>query len=246
MIPKIVHYCWLSGDSMPELVINCIKSWKKHLVGYEFILWDTNRFDIESHTWVKETFLQRKYAFAADYIRLYALYHYGGIYLDTDVEVIKPFDDLLHLPYFIGKEKSKFGFEAATLGASKGSQWLKLCLDKFENRQFIIGWGKFDQTVLPEVIQRVVEENYELISISSPSEFLNNEGEFYRFPVAYFSPKDWFTKELSIEADTYSIHHFEGSWKKNISAKERFRLRFFKFIKKARLIRLTNWLFPDL
>lgn len=246
MIPKIVHYCWLSGDPMPELVVECMKSWKKKLVGYDFILWDTNRFNIESNPWVKETFQQKKYAFAADFIRLYALYNYGGIYLDTDVEVVKPFDDLLHLPYFIGKEKSKFGFEAATIGAMKGLPWIKLCMDKFENRQFDFGWGKFDQKVLPELIQEEIENNYKLISISSPESFLNREGEFYRFPVAYFSPKDWFSKELKVESCTYTIHHFEGSWKKAVDGKEKFRLSFFKFLKKARLRRVFYWFFPNI
>ena len=89
MIPKVIHYCWLSDDPMPEESIRYIESWKKILTDYEFVLWDKNRFDIESVLWVKEAYYQKKYAFAADYIRLYAVYNYGGIYLDTDVEVVK-------------------------------------------------------------------------------------------------------------------------------------------------------------
>ena len=100
MISKVIHLCWLSGDPYPEKIKKCIDSWKRVLSDYEIILWDTKRFDLDSSIWVKQAFEAKKYAFAADYIRFYALYHYGGIYMDSDVEVLKSFDDLLHLPYF--------------------------------------------------------------------------------------------------------------------------------------------------
>ena len=99
MIPKVIHYCWLSGDPIPEKLQRCMDSWKKFLPDYEFVLWDLERFDIKTSQWVKEAFEARKYAFAADYIRLYAVYNYGGIYMDMDVEVVRPFDDLLASPY---------------------------------------------------------------------------------------------------------------------------------------------------
>ena len=107
MIPKIIHLCWLSGDEYPPMIKKCIESWKRYLPDYEIMLWDTKRFDVNSVLWTKQAFECKKYAFAADYIRLYALYHYGGIYLDSDVLVYKSFDDLLDLPYFIGED---FGY----------------------------------------------------------------------------------------------------------------------------------------
>ena len=106
MIPKIIHLCWLSGDPYPPKIAKCLKTWEKFLPDYEVVLWDTQRFDLNSSLWVKQAFEKKKYAFAADYIRFYALFHIGGIYLDSDVEVLKSFDDLLDLPYFIGAEKS--------------------------------------------------------------------------------------------------------------------------------------------
>ena len=111
MIPKVIHYCWLSGDPIPEKLQRCMDSWKKFLPDYEFVLWDLERFDIKTSQWVKEAFEARKYAFAADYIRLYAVYNYGGIYMDMDVEVVRPFDDLLASPYILGLESEK-GVEA--------------------------------------------------------------------------------------------------------------------------------------
>ena len=99
MIPKIIHFCWLSDDPYPKKIQFCLDTWKKKLPDYEIMLWDFNRFPKDKSVWVSEAFDARKYAFAADYIRFYALYNYGGIYLDSDVEVIKNFDDFLHLPY---------------------------------------------------------------------------------------------------------------------------------------------------
>ena len=121
MIPKIIHLCWLSGDPYPKKIQYCIDSWKKYLPDYEIMLWDTKRFDVNSLLWTKQAFEAGKYAFAADYIRLYAVYNYGGIYFDSDVEVIKSFDELLNLPYFVGAEAGPEGVELAAFGAEKGS-----------------------------------------------------------------------------------------------------------------------------
>jgi len=120
MIPKIIHYCWLSDDPVPEKLQNFMKSWKKYLPDYEFMKWDFKRFPKDKCAWVSEAFDNKKYAFAADYIRIYALYNYGGIYLDMDVEVLKSFDDLLSLPYFLCYEEDGQGPEVAAFGAGGG------------------------------------------------------------------------------------------------------------------------------
>ena len=104
MIPKTIHFCWLGGGKYPERVRQCMESWREILPGYEIVRWDERRFDVNSVPWVREAVEQKKYAFAADYIRHYALYHEGGIYLDTDVEVLKPFDDLLDAEMFAAIE----------------------------------------------------------------------------------------------------------------------------------------------
>ena len=126
MIPKIIHYCWLSGEPYPVLVEKCINSWKKNLPEYDFVLWDANRVDTISNLWLKQAYENKKYAFAADYIRFYALYYYGGIYLDADVEVLKTFNDLLDQKQFLGEEAGG-DIEAAVIGAEKGLEWIKEC-----------------------------------------------------------------------------------------------------------------------
>lgn len=202
-IPKIIHYCWLSGDSYPELVQRCMQSWKEKLTDYEFMLWDMSRFDVQSVPWVEQACAAKKWAFAADYIRLYALYNYGGIYLDSDVEVIKPFDDLLERPYFFGREHTpdridaSHIIEAATFGAERRHPLIKRCLDYYLNRNFMAEDGTIDTTVLPHIM----------------SEVLNEAGVLQELlPMECFSPKN--TRTLAVEAtdETYSIHHFNGSW----------------------------------
>ena len=240
MIPKIIHYCWLSGEPIPDAYQAYLLNWKKLMPDYEFLLWDQKRFDIQSHPWVLEAMTYRKYASASDYIRLHALYEYGGIYLDLDVEVLKPFDDFLNLPYFIGKEDSVFGFEAATMGAKKNSVWIKKCMDRFEGRRFYRGWGSFDQKVLPEVIREVVEGKYQILDISVISEFVADEDVFCRFPTSYFSPKNWFTKVLTLQEETYSIHHFNNSSKNSKPLPEDLRFRLSRFMEKSGLRRLNQ------
>lgn len=212
MIPKVIHYCWLSGEKYPDKIRRCMDSWKRVLPDYEFRLWDRQKFDIESSIWVKEAVVHRKYAFAADYIRLYALYHFGGIYLDSDVKVLKGFDDLLELPYFVGKENSKHAIEAAVIGAEKGCKWIAQCLSYYENRHFVNPNRSLFTNVLPEVMANILAARYRFQDIQSVGEFIYDEQVICRFPVDYFSPKSYVTKKIKITKNTRTIHHFAGTW----------------------------------
>lgn len=214
MIPKIIHYCWLSGDAYPRDVKACIKSWKKFLPDYEIWLWDLNRFPLDKHPWVKEAFELRKYAFAADYIRIYALYNYGGIYLDSDVEVLKSFNDLLDLPYFIGQENSPSGIEAATIGAEPGNPFLKKMLDSYEDRHFKLADGTPDiSKPLPYAMRECIEQNFKYhLMESGRNAFIDDQNIVNVFPVDFFSPKEWYSQQMTVTENTYSIHHFASSW----------------------------------
>ena len=220
MIPKIIHYCWLSGDPYPESIQRCIDSWKRMLPDYELVLWDTKRFDLSSSIWVKQAFESKKYAFAADYIRMYALYHFGGIYLDSDVEVIKSFDDLLHLPYFIGQENTPSGIEAATIGSEKGWPLAKLMLDRYDSKCFRGEEGHMDLRSLPYLLRRCIEFNYTYNPIDSISRFNPDETVVNVFPVDYFSPKEWTNGRITVTDCTYSIHHFAASWMSSVTKKK--------------------------
>ncbi len=251
MIPKIIHLCWLSGDSYPPKIARCLASWKKFLPDYEVVLWDTNRFDLNSSIWVRQAFEKKKYAFAADYIRFYALYHMGGIYLDSDVEVLKSFNDLLDLPYFMGAEKAQTP-EAAIIGAEKGCDWIKRCLDYYDNRSFVKEDGSLDIRKLPEIMDEQIRIIKPLRILSLQDSFnirkMDMQKEVLEFNDAFFSPKVFDSREVEITPYTYAIHHYQNSWF-SPKAKAYYRSRAFlvkifgqKFVRKAELM-LMPWKF---
>ncbi len=215
MIPKILHLCWLSGDAYPSKIQRCIDSWKKVLPEYEIMLWDTNRFPLEQSLWVKQAFEKKKYAFAADYIRFYALYHFGGIYLDSDVEVLKSFDALLELPYFIGQEKAGT-MEAAIIGAEKGNSWIKHCLDYYQDRMFIKEDGQMDIRKLPEIMNDEISKIKPILNVDKGSisdfKLLDFDKQVVVLPSEYFSPKVFDSREVILTPNTHAIHHYQNSW----------------------------------
>ena len=203
MIPKIIHLCWLSGDPYPKKIQFCIDSWKKYLPDYEIMLWDTNRFDVNSTLWTKQAFEAKKYAFVADYIRFYAVYNYGGIYLDSDVEVIRSF------------EAVPTSVELAAFGAEKGTAWVKDAMDYYEGRAFVQDNGERAMTPMPIVMGEHLRKKYQWTPIESLSEFDPDPSKFCVLPL------DWFGAHPSdpengtryhITANTHSIHHYANSW----------------------------------
>jgi len=215
MIPKIIHYCWLSNDEYPGLIKKCVATWKDKLPDYEFVLWDTNRFKLEDNVWVKQAFEAKKYAFAADYIRLYAVYNYGGIYLDTDVEVLKSFNNLLDLPYFVGSEGGSI-IEAGVFGAEKKCEWVGECLKYYEGKSFIKGDGSLDTLTLPRIMVSQVTKKREITELAEPNlELLKKDyldDKLIMFPKDFFCAKNHGTGVVEITPNTYAIHHFAMSW----------------------------------
>lgn len=130
-IPKIIHYVWMGGKEKPPKIKRCMKTWKKHLKDYKFIEWNEENFDINSNPFVKKMYDQKKWAFVSDYVRAYAIYNYGGIYLDTDVFVIDKLDSLLDDKAFVGFEAPSYPF-TAVFGAEKEHPLIKDMLDYYE------------------------------------------------------------------------------------------------------------------
>lgn len=208
MIPKVIHYCWFGRGQMPELALKCIESWHKYLPGYTMKLWNEDSFDINSVPYVKEAYEARKFAFVTDYIRLYALYHEGGIYMDTDVEVLKPLDDLLDLPAFSGYESNKFSnFPTGLMASAAGGVWVKEQLDYYTDRHFLLPDGSLDMTTNTVTISRIMKENgFELTG-----EYQVYKNDMHCFPSDYFCPMTS-TRVLKLTKNSYCIHHFAGSW----------------------------------
>jgi hypothetical protein len=175
-IPKVIHCCWLSGDPMPEQYQECLDSWKRHMPEYEIVVWDGKRFPIASVRFVKQAYEARKWAYASDYIRLYALYHHGGIYLDLDVFVYRSFDPFLRHGAFSSiefdhrafydqlRKKAKcpvgVGIEAAVIGARKGHPWIRDLMGFYENREFINEHDYYWNIIMPRVMTKVSVEKY--------------------------------------------------------------------------------------
>lgn len=212
MIPKIIHLCWLSGDPFPTDIQICIDTWNTHLPDYEVWLWDTKRFDIYSTIWTKQAFETKKYAFAADFIRLFALYHYGGIYLDSDVIVYKSFNDLLELPYFIGHDQIR-GFEAAVIGAEKGNSWIKDILDSYQGKSFITGDGSYDMLPLPCRFHHVLTGlGYRFTCLHQYKNYNSVDKHLYVFDGDFFNSRN--AIEVRRTKKSYCAHNYAGSWSK--------------------------------
>ena len=206
MIPKIIHYCWLGSGKMPGLAIKCMESWRKHLPDYELRLWNRAAFDIDSVPWVKEACEAEKFPFAADYVRLFALFRDGGIYMDSDVEVIKNLDDFLKYPAFCGFE-SETSISGGILASEQGGAWAKEQLDYYDNRRFRQADGSLDLTTNVQIFST---------SMAANGLKLNNTYQIYKygmhvFPRDYFSPLTY-TGKLNVTENTHCIHHFAGSW----------------------------------
>ena len=223
MIPKRIHLCWLSGDPYPQKIQKCIDSWKVHLPDYEIMLWDLKRFDIAQVPWVEQAFRVKKYAFAADYIRLYALYNYGGIYLDTDVELVRPLDELLELPGFMGFQTNNEVATGLGFGARKGNSVVQALLRDYDALDFLKADGSADLTPCPERNTRVLQA----LGVRKDGT-RQSIAEMEIFPAEYFCPMDLYSRKLRVTPKTYSIHRYAESWKPKPSAVSRILQRLLK------------------
>ena len=211
MIPKIIHYCWLSGDEYPSDIKKCISSWKKNLPGWEFRLWDKECLKEIDEVWVHEAYQAKVYSHASDYIRLYAVYKYGGFYLDSDVEVIKDFSPLLKYRQVFGMENGNEYIEAATFGAEAGNPYLKKCMDFYHNKHFINEDKTNNKKITIPIVMHDVFGDFSIINdidlLDKPSE------KIFILSDDFFSPKHHSNNKLTrITDNTFSIHQFKGAW----------------------------------
>ncbi|WP_303207254.1 glycosyltransferase family 32 protein [Bacteroides oleiciplenus] len=205
MIPKIIHYCWFGGRILPDLAQKCIASWKEYLFDYEIKEWNEQNFDINNIPYVKEAYEAGKFAFVADYVRLYALYMEGGIYMDTDVEVVRNLDVFLHHSAFLGFE-SKTTISTGIIASEKGGIWVKEILEYYQERHFIKLDGKLDLTTNVVTITNYMCK----CGLKQDNTYQDVLGLFTIYPQDYFSPKS--CGRILSTKNTYCIHYFAGSW----------------------------------
>ena len=206
MIPKIIHYCWFGGNPLSELTIKCIESWKKFCPDYEIIEWNERNFNINYNQYCKEAYNAKKFAFVSDVARLKALCEMGGIYLDTDVEIIKPLDDFLKLKAFGGFENMR-DIGTAVMACEKNHPLFQEFFNVYKGKKFINEDGT----------QNIIANVTYLTEICTKYGFVANNkkqnvNEFVIFPKEYFSPKDYDVEKIIITDNSHTIHHFNFSW----------------------------------
>lgn len=234
MIPKKIHYIWFGGKELPPLALKCIKSWEKYCRGYEIIRWDESNFDISScPNYVKEAYENKKWAFVTDYVRLKIVYDNGGIYFDTDVEVVKNIDKFLKHEAFFGFEDDKGVATGLGFGAEKGNSVVKAIMDDYEDIHFVLPDGSFDLTPCPERNTKVLkklglEANGKLQSVSGA----------WMYPTEYFCPMDFVTGELKKTKNTHTIHRFLASWQSEAEREHHKERR--KYLRREKYLRLPK------
>lgn len=209
MIPKIIHYCWFGGNPLPETALKCIASWKKFLPDYEIKEWNEQNYDVRKIPYTAQAYDAKKYAFVSDYARFDILYQYGGVYFDTDVEVVKNLRPIIEKGAFIGVEKGTTPLLAAGLGIASpaASSIYREILDSYQNEYFLNEDGSHN---LKTVVTRVTDI-FKLHGFEE-KDCVQHIAETIIYPSDYFCPKSFETGLLNITENTYSIHHYDGSW----------------------------------
>lgn len=228
MIPKKIHYCWFGKGEKGEDVKKCIASWKKFCPDYEIIEWNEENFDIDMMPFTKQAYAAKKYAFVSDVARLYALYLHGGIYFDTDVEVIRCFDALLSSKAFLGFENEAYVANGLCFGSEKNNDFVKENLDAYRNIGFLKSDGRFNMVGSPHIttgllVKRGLIQNGKQQQIDG----------IMIYPPDYFNPYDCIVDRLNIGDNTYSIHRFSNSWGKKRSRTMKALIKYYhRFLRK--------------
>ena len=219
---KKIHYCWFGGAPFPEIVIKCMESWKRFCPDYEIIEWNESNFDVHCCKYVEQAYEAKKWAFVSDYCRFFVLYNYGGIYLDTDVELLKSLDGLPQ--NFVGFENKSTCNSGLIRGATAGDDICGKMLNSYNNDTFVLEDGKLNLKTVCERETAILAQ-YGL-SLDGTEQFILNTKIF---PQEYFCPFNYLTGKTITTKNTYSIHHYSYSWR---NSKESFRGKVYKILYK--------------
>ena len=208
MISKKIHYCWFGGNPLPDDALKCIQSWKKYFPDFEIVEWNESNFDIHSCQYIEEAYQCKKWAFVSDFARFKILYENGGVYFDTDVEVIKSFDYILKQGQFMGKEANIDSHDYVVnpglgLAAEKGDSFCKSVIDYYKRLHF-------DNDNVVTICEHVT--NLLKLHGYKGDNSIEKICGFNLYPQEFFCPKNYYTNELSITPSTHSIHHYSNSW----------------------------------
>ena len=244
MIPKKIHYCWFGGKSLPKSAKKCIASWKRYLPDYEIIRWDESNFDVNSIRYTSEAYQKKKYAFVSDFARFKILYDEGGLYFDTDVEVIRNMDDIIAAGPFMGCEHKFYPGSSAEelgvnpglgIGAEPGHPFYREMIEMYSREHFILPKGEQSKdNVVTYTSGKLAKRG--LVNTSNVQEVVG----IHIYPVDYFCPISTDDGKLRITANTRSIHHYDQSWQSPVRKYGR------KILLKLGGVRIKNMLKPIL
>ena len=220
MIPKVIHYCWFGKSPLPEKAVECIESWKRFCPDYEIIQWNEENYDFSKNQYVKDAYKEKKWAFVSDYARVDIIYNMGGIYLDTDVELIASLDDFLSDKLFcgwenrdplldvIGQEYENSVSFGLGFGSEAGHPLLKKILDIYENLSFYNIDGSLNLTACP----KYQTDALKTFGLDTTQRTFQKLQDIVVYPEDCFSPKSILTGKIDITENTVAIHHFSMSW----------------------------------
>ncbi len=213
MIPKTIHYCWFGGSKLPQSARKNIASWKKYFPEYEIKVWNEKNFDVHSIPYTHEAYERKKYAFVSDYARFYVLYHYGGLYFDTDVEIIHSMEDIIEKGAFMGVEKDReqIGINAGLgMGCAAGNDLFKEIISHYETIHYTDEKGvPYPGTVVAHTTWQLLQNGW------LPKDELQQVSGIWIYPNEYFNPLDDATGCLCITENTRSIHWYAKTWVSN-------------------------------
>lgn len=211
-IPTIIHYCWMGKKQKSKSVLKCRASWKQHLPHYQIIEWNEKNFNLDYNDYLHEASRHKKWAFVSDVVRLYALYHYGGIYFDTDIEILKPLDNFLNHKAFASFEAGNSDLppfiQTGLMASEKQGEWVKGFLYTYQSRHFVLPDGQLHLLPNTTPITDYTVDKYGLVR----SDEFQDLGAVTLYPSEYFCPKNWHTQQTQITEHSYAIHHYAGSW----------------------------------
>lgn len=208
MIPKIIHYCWFGGKPLPEDVKYYISTWQKYCPDYEIKEWNESNFDINQNQYCREAYEAKKWAFVSDYARLKVLYDYGGIYMDTDVEVCKPLDYLASYGFWSGFE-SESQIPTGIMASCRDNELLGYLLSYYNDKHFKKKDGSYDTTTNVITITQMIKAKYD-IELNNTFQIFGDNNAI--FPFEYFCAKSTEDGKIKKTENTYTVHHFAGSW----------------------------------
>ena len=203
MIPKTIHYCWFGGKEKPRSVIKCMATWKKFLPDYEIVEWNEQSFDVNAFPYTKAAYEHKKYAFVSDFVRLYALKHCGGIYFDTDVEVLKSFDAFLNTPGFMGYESPNC-LGTAVMAAEKDNPLISEFLRYYDTTSF----DPNNLVANSNIISNIIREK----GIELNNQFSCCQNNLNLYPLDFFIVKTYYDFKFHLSDNSHSIHHCDATW----------------------------------